>query len=156
LLAVVAGGVVGYTAGRKSGSTPRARVKVEFIEPSTSSAPVAPQSRVYLSGKVRGLPADHKLWIVSRIYDRSTDYFIVQGVPVADHDGRWTATDSSVGSAEDYGAAFVFTAVEADESCGELLAVASAAAGDHRLKTMPDVCKRLVPTIAIHIIKKTR
>lgn len=157
LLAVAVGGVIGLAIGRGLGrSTPAARdVEVRFDEPSASDPPILPRSRVNLSGTVRGLPTGHQLWIVSRVFGKTgTDYFILQGAAIADQDGPWTATDSAVGGADDYGIAFVFTAIDADDSCNSVLETAGTAAHDHRLKALPKTCHPLQPTAIVHTVKK--
>jgi hypothetical protein len=122
-------------------SSPPAQVRVTFDKPQPDDPRIAKQSAVDLRGSVAGLPAGHKLFIVSRTGDG--DFFVVKGNTVSDHasyaaatqDGSWVARDGGVGSADDEpGTVFDFIPVDADPACAVAMEMAGQNSKDHRIQ----------------------
>jgi hypothetical protein len=88
---------------------------VTFDKPAKNAKSIKPRTNVEIHGKLTGLPAGHKLWLVSKPLD--SDFFTVGTKPLLTADGVIKATDWSVGDPDEEINTFVYTALDANAPC---------------------------------------
>jgi hypothetical protein len=126
-----------------------APVRLEFLQPNDQQGPVAPKSDVEVKVRVNGLPPDRTVWVLSK--PENSDYFIIEGRPIAEADGEFSGTAYEIGDYDDRGKTIAFYFVLASNECATELAKLSKTI-PRRVVVIPGSCMRLPnPTVRVQI-----